>query len=245
MQGLKGKIIIVTGGSGLLGKKIIEYLDKKGAICINFDLKKNSEKSKFVFCDITSKDSVDQAFQQVLNVYSVVDGLVNNAYPRTDDWGKKFEDIELGSWKQNVEWQLNSYFYLAQQVSRYMIIEKAGSIVNIASIYGVVAPDFGVYTGTNMTMPAAYSAIKGGVISLSRYLCSYLGKYNIRVNSVSPGGVFDGQNSNFVDQYVSKVPLGRMCKTEDIVPLISFLLSDESCYISGQNICVDGGWTSI
>jgi NAD(P)-dependent dehydrogenase (short-subunit alcohol dehydrogenase family) len=246
MEGLQGKVIIVTGGNGLLGIRIVKYLKSQGAHCINFDLhNRNSNFEQFVFCDITNKESVDFALNQVFQEHSRIDGLVNNAYPRTEDWGKKFEDIELDSWKQNLDWQLNSYFYMSQQVSKIMVENKSGSIVNIASIYGVVGPDFGVYSETEMTMPAAYSAIKGGVINLTRYLCSYLGKNNIRVNSVSPGGIFDGQNPTFVAQYNQRTPLGRMGQPGEIAPMVAFLLSDQALYISGQNICIDGGWTAI
>jgi NAD(P)-dependent dehydrogenase (short-subunit alcohol dehydrogenase family) len=120
--------------------------------------------------------------------------LVNNAYPRTSDWGNKFEDIEYLSWQKNIEFQLNSYFYFTQQVAKQMTTQESGSIINMASVYGIVGPDFTVYDGTTMTMPAAYSAIKGGLINFTRYLASYLGKNNIRVNTVSPGGIFDNQN---------------------------------------------------
>lgn len=246
MEGLQGKVIIVTGGSGLLGVQIIQYLKCQGAYCINFDLhNRQSEFEENVFCDITNKESVDLALNQVYQKYSRIDGLVNNAYPRTKDWGNKFEDIELDSWKINLDWQLNSYFYMAQQVSKIMVESRSGSIVNMASIYGLVGPDFGVYSETEMTMPAAYSAIKGGIINLTRYLCSYLGKNNIRVNSVSPGGIFDGQNPTFVAQYSKRTPLGRLGQPEEIAPLVAFLLSDQAMYISGQNICIDGGWTAI
>ena len=123
--------------------------------------------------------------------------------------------------------------------------QKYGSIVNIASIYGLVGPDFSIYEGTSMTMPAAYSAIKGGVINFTRYLASYYGSFDIRVNCVSPGGIFDKQSSSFVNNYESKVPLRRMGLPEDISPTVTFLLGQEASYITGQNIIIDGGWTAI
>ena len=126
-----------------------------------------------------------------------------------------------------------------------MVNRKNGSIVNIGSIYGVVGPDFNVYDNTNLTMPAAYSAIKGGIINFSRYLSSYYGKHNIRVNCISPGGIFNDQESVFVKNYENRVPMKRMGNPEDISPAVSFLLSDESSYITGQNLIIDGGWTAI
>ena len=170
---------------------------------------------------------------------------MNNAYPRTNDWGNKFEDIEFISWQKNIDWQLNSHFYFMQKVSKHMIDKKYGSIVNIASIYGIVGPDFTVYEGTDMTMPAAYSVIKGGLINFTRYLASYLGSKKVRVNCVSPGGIFDNQNPIFIDNYIKKVPMKRMGLPKDISPTVAFLLSDESSYITGQNIAIDGGLTSI
>jgi NAD(P)-dependent dehydrogenase (short-subunit alcohol dehydrogenase family) len=174
-----------------------------------------------------------------------VDGLVNNAYPRTIDWGNKFEDINYHSWQQNVDWQLNSYFLFTQQISIIMMNQKYGSIVTMSSVYGIVGPDFSVYSGTEMTMPAAYSAIKGGLVNFTRYLASYLGQYNVRANTVSPGGIFDNQNVTFVENYSSKVPMRRMGTPDDISPSVVFLLSNESKYITGQDLAVDGGWTCI
>ena len=244
---LKNKVIIVTGGSGLIGESIINNIRDCGGIAINGDLNPGDTNKKFYYkCDITNAESVNSFLNDVISKYGKIDGLVNNAYPRTKDWGNKFEDIELSSWKLNVDMQLNSCFFITQKVTEYMKINQSGSIVNIASIYGVVGSDFSIYENTSgMTSPAAYSAIKGGVINFTRYLASYLGKQGIRVNCVSPGGVFNDQNINFVKQYSKKVPLGRLAKPNEIAPSVSFLLSSDSSYITGHNLVIDGGWTAI
>ena len=243
---LKGRIIIVTGGNGLLGKAIIERIKAEGAFCVNFEINhKTNDDLSNVECDITNQESIDNALSLVIDKYHKIDGLVNNAYPKTKDWGDKFEDIKIDSWKQNVDWQLNSYFYMSQKVAIQMVKQKRGSIINMASMYGVVAPDFTVYDGTNMTMPAAYSAIKGGLVNLTRYIAAYYGPQQIRVNTVSPGGIFDNQNTIFVRNYEKKVPMRRMGTPSDIAPSVVFLLSDDSKYITGQNLIIDGGWTAI
>ena len=243
---LENKIIIVTGGNGLLGAAIVKRIEAEGAFCINFEInhETNDDLSK-VNCDITDQVSINIALSLVIEKYNRIDGLVNNAYPRTKDWGNKFEDILFDSWKQNVDWQLNSYFYMSQQVAIQMGKQKSGSIINMASMYGVVAPDFTVYDGTTMTMPAAYSAIKGGLVNLTRYIAAYFGPQQVRVNTVSPGGIFDNQNVTFVQNYEKKVPMRRMGTPDDIAPSVVFLLSDDSKYITGQNLIIDGGWTII
>uniref|UniRef100_UPI0040485372 oxidoreductase n=1 Tax=Algoriphagus sp. TaxID=1872435 RepID=UPI0040485372 len=246
MGKLKDKIIIVTGGNGLLGGEIIKKLMTEGAICINIDINHNTSIDlSCIQCDITDSESIDKAIQLVINNFNNIDGLVNNAYPRTKDWGLKFEDIDFHSWQSNIDWQLNSYFYFTQQVSKYMVKQGFGSIVNMASVYGVVGPDFTVYDGTEMTTPAAYSAIKGGIVNFGRYLASYLGPSGVRVNTISPGGIFDNQNPVFVNNYNKKVPMRRMGLPHDISPAVSFLLSDDANYITGHNLIVDGGWTAI
>lgn len=243
---LEKKIIIITGGNGLLGKAIINRLISEGAFCINFEINhETNEDLSNVYCDITDSSSIDKALDLVLEKYNKIDGLVNNAYPKTKDWGNKFEDILFDSWKKNIDWQLNSYFYLTQKIASQMAAQKMGSIINMASIYGVVGADFNVYEGTNMTMPAAYSAIKGALVNFTRYVASYFGPQQVRVNTVSPGGIFDNQNEIFVNNYCKKVPMRRLGTPEDIAPTVAFLLSDDSQYITGQNLIVDGGWTAI
>ncbi len=246
MNRLNNKVIIVTGGSGLLGRTMLQRLREEGAIAINADIHHSTDLEEgLLHCDITDPSSVNKSIHSIMDKFGRIDGLVNNAYPRTRDWGTKFESIPLESWKQNVDWQLNSYFYFSQQVSQIMKVAKSGSIVNIASIYGIVGPDFSVYAGTEMTMPAAYSAIKGGLINLTRYMAAYLGPYQVRVNTVSPGGILDNQPASFVQHYENKVPMKRLGTAADIAPAVAFLLSDDAAYITGQNLAVDGGWTAI
>jgi NAD(P)-dependent dehydrogenase (short-subunit alcohol dehydrogenase family) len=242
---LKGKTIVVTGGNGLIGSGIIKQAQQKSASVICIDIKAGDNDADFFQCDITDAAAIASTVTEIWKKYRKIDGWVNCAYPRTADWGLKFEEIPLASWEKNINLQLNSVFYSCQLVLPKMAQQKNGSLVNIASIYGEVAPDFSVYEGTAMTMPAAYSAIKGGIINFSRYLAAYYGPSGIRVNCVSPGGIFDHQPDSFVKKYESKVPLRRMGKSEDIAPAVTFLLSDEAAYITGHNLMVDGGWTAV
>lgn len=242
---LKDKVIIVTGGSGLLGREIVSDLMLKGAVAINADINEDTDLKKNNFkIDITSEKSIVDGIETISKYYGKIDGLVNNAYPRTEDWGTKFEDISYKSWQKNVDIQMNSTFLFIQKLMPELLKTK-GSIVNMASIYGVVGNDMTIYENTNIGTAAQYSAIKGGVINLTRYLASYYGKQGVRLNCVSPGGIFDNQDALFVSNYEKKVPLGRMGTPNDIAPVVSFLLSEEAKYITGQNIIVDGGWTCI
>ena len=242
MNKLRNKIIVITGGNGLLGNNFISFLRNEGATTIN--LEKNILNDDFNYCcDITDENSVKDVIKILIDRFGKIDGWVNNAYPRTEDWGNKFEDIKYESWKKNVDLQLGSVFLCCKLVLEHMKKNNYGSIVNIASIYGVIGPEFSIYEGTSLTTPAAYSAIKGGVINFSRYLASYYGKYGLRVNCVSPGGIYNNQNKKFVNNYIKNVPLKRMGMPSDISPAVSFLLSEDSSYVTGQNLIVDGGWT--
>lgn len=245
MNSLKDKVIIVTGGSGLLGKEIVKNLKSWGAIAINADINTDTDlASGLINVDITSEDSVETSIKTVLKFYGKIDGLVNNAYPRTKDWGSKFEDITYDSWRKNIDNQMNTTFLFIQKIVPELLKTK-GSIVNMASIYGVVGNDLTIYESTSIGTAAQYSAIKGGVINFTRYLSSYYGRQGLRFNCVSPGGIFDNQDPLFVSNYEKKVPLGRMGDPADIAPSVSFLLSEEAKYITGHNLVVDGGWTAI
>lgn len=235
---LKDKVIVVIGGCGLIGKEVVKLAAENGANVINADI--NSDKLHF---DITDAESIKSGLKSLYEKYGKIDGVVNCAYPRTKDWGVKLEDIRLESWRKNVDMQLNSLLLITQEALRYM--KEGASFVNFASIYGVVGNDFTIYEETTMCPPAAYSAIKSGVINFTRFLASYLGKRGIRVNCVSPGGVFDNQNEKFVEHYSHKCPLKRMAQASEIAPAVIFLLSDGASYITGHNLLVDGGWCAI
>jgi NAD(P)-dependent dehydrogenase (short-subunit alcohol dehydrogenase family) len=246
MKRLKNKVVVVTGGSGLIGEEILQYLIKEGAVAINAEINiKTNIKKRQVHCDITKEESVKNLIKTTLDSFGSIDGWVNNAYPRTIDWNDKFENIKIDSWKKNIDQQLNSLFYCCQKVLEVMKYQKFGSIVNIGSIYGLVGPDFNIYKGTEIIMPAAYSAIKGASINFTRYLASYYGPFGVRINCVSPGGIYNNQDPLFVKQYEDKVPMRRMGLPKDIAPSVGFLLSEEGSYITGQNIIIDGGWTAI
>jgi NAD(P)-dependent dehydrogenase (short-subunit alcohol dehydrogenase family) len=243
---LENKIIIITGGSGLLGKAMVSDIQKKGGRPINIDLNVPSDLQNGTWqADITNDEAVKEAIAAIFAHFGRIDGLVNNAYPRTADWGKRFEDVDPESWRKNVDMQLNSYFVISQQVLAIMKAQGSGAIVNIASIYGVVGNDFSLYEAYGGTSPAAYAAIKGGLVNFTRYLASYYGRSGIRVNCVSPGGIRDQQHPSFIERYEQKVPMGRLGQPDDIAPAVSFLLSEEAKYITGHNLMVDGGWTCI
>lgn len=246
MKRLEEKIIYVPGGNGLIGRAIVNQVRRDGGICITGDLNLKTDWDNGVIeCDVTNPDSVRHSILAIKEKYGRIDGLVNAAYPRTKDWSARFETIPYNSWQCNVDMQLNSVFYLCQQTLEIMKEQGYGSVVNMASTYGIVGPDFSVYDGTNMTMPAAYSAIKGGIINFTKYLAAYFGPFKVRVNCISPGGIFDGQSPVFVDNYQKKAPLRSMGNPEQVANPVCFLLSNEASYITGHNLVVDGGWTII
>ena len=253
---LKDKIAVVTGGAGLIGKSVAIGLAQAGAKVYVADINekagieiekqnKNSDlKLKWIELDITDVSSISSCINKVVKDDKRIDIWINCAYPRTSDWSDKFEDIKYESWKKNVDMHMNGYFLCCQKIAKQMKKQKNGSIINFGSIYGVVGPDFSIYEETNTTMPAVYSAIKGGIITFTKYLSTYYAKHGIRVNAVCPGGIYDNQPQAFVKKYEEKTPLGRMGKPEEIAGSVIFLASDASSYITGHILMIDGGWTA-
>lgn len=255
---LNNKIVVITGGAGLIGKGFVKGVVENGGTAIIADIDEtigqqvkaelsaelNTDKVDFVKVDITSKESVKSMVDTIVDKYQVIDALVNNAYPRNKNYGRKFEDVTYEDFCENLNLHLGGYFLMSQEVSKVMVKQHSGVIVYIASIYGFMAPRFELYEGSNFTSPVEYSAIKGGLLSLTKYLASYLGKDGIRVNAISPGGVHNNQSESFVEQYSKKVVLGnKMGEPDDMTGALVFLLSDSSSYVTGQNVIVDGGWS--
>lgn len=244
---LKNKVVIVSGGCGLIGREIVKELEDHEAKVVNADLTLTTSETDNTFkLDLSSTESIDELIQFVLSKYERIDGFINSAYPRTKDWGKYFyEEEPFEHFAENCRLQFQSAFYIDQQIAKVMMKQKFGSIVNFGSIYGIVGNDLTIYEEYNGTSPIDYCAIKGGIINMTRYQASYLGKYNVRANCVCPGGIFDHQRDEFLKNYNHRCPMKRMGNPDDIAPLCLFLVSDGAKYITGQIIAADGGWTAI
>jgi NAD(P)-dependent dehydrogenase (short-subunit alcohol dehydrogenase family) len=249
MKKINQKVVVVTGGAGILGKEFISALAKNNfiAICADVDSKKNLLKKKintdFVTIDITSELYVKNAIQHIHKKYGRIDALVNNAYPRNKNYGRKFENVSYNDFCENVNMHLGGYFLTSKLFAKYFKKQGYGNIINIASIYGVMAPRFEIYERTNMTMPVEYAVIKSAIIHLTKYMAKYFRGKNIRVNCISPGGIFNKQPKSFVKKYSELSLKNRMLTASDITGTLLFLLSDDSASINGQNIIVDEGWT--
>jgi NAD(P)-dependent dehydrogenase (short-subunit alcohol dehydrogenase family) len=252
---LDGKIALVTGGAGIVGRHIAEALAEAGATvvaasrdCANCAaiaavLVERGLSAEGASCDFTSEASIVALRDEILARHGRLDILFNNAVSRA---GGDLRHSTVEQWEETMKLNSSGLFLASRILSEPMQRARSGSIVNIASIYGVVGPDFSIYEGTAMTNPAHYAFSKGGMINFTRYLASYLGPYNVRVNCLSPGGFLsDGQDESFRAAYARRTLLGRMAVGEDIKGPAVFLASDASRYITGQNILVDGGWTAI
>jgi NAD(P)-dependent dehydrogenase (short-subunit alcohol dehydrogenase family) len=254
---LKNQIIVITGGAGLIGKEFAKAVIENDGIAIIADINQeiglkvkedlsnelNSKNIDFVKLDITSKASLNECIQYLDNKYQRIDALVNNAYPRNKNYGKHFFDVEYSDFVENTGLNLGGYFTASQQFALYFQKQGYGNIVNISSIYGVVAPKFEVYDNTPMTMPVEYAAIKSGLIHLTKYMARYFKGMNIKVNALSPGGIFDSQPERFLEKYKEQCLNKGMLDKSDMRGTLVYLLSDMSKYVNGQNIIVDDGFS--
>jgi NAD(P)-dependent dehydrogenase (short-subunit alcohol dehydrogenase family) len=254
---LKGRIALVTAGAGpLFGSSISEALAEAGATVVTAsrslerneafaaDLRSRGYDAVGMQVDVCQDDSIAQLHEQVLARFGRLDVLVNSALARQGHAGG-FEQQTTAHWRQVAEGDFAGLMLLCQKFIGTMVQQQAGSVINIASIYGVVSNDPRLYEGTDMLQPPSYNFVKAGMINLTRYLACYYGRHGVRVNAISPGGYFNHQPQSFVEAYNRRAPLGRMLSNEDIQGAVVFLASDASRYVTGTNLMVDGGWTAL
>lgn len=244
---LKNKVVVICGAGGLLGRELVSCFLEHDAQVIALDIsnfKHDNSSVLSLIMDINDANSVESTLDRIFKEFGKIDAWVNCAYPRTSDWNKNLEESSLEWFNKNTEIHLGGYYLVSKNVLEKMKPQGFGSLINFSSIYGIVGPNFSIYEGLSINNPVAYSAIKAGIINLSRYLATYYGPFGLRINCVSPGGVYDKQNAEFVKRYNQLTPMRRMAEKEEIAGGVLFLASDAASYVTGQNLIIDGGWTA-
>jgi NAD(P)-dependent dehydrogenase (short-subunit alcohol dehydrogenase family) len=249
---LKNNVVAVTGGAGLIGKSFSKAIIENGGKVIIGDISVDRGKelqeefgdanSIFIEVDTSITNSVDNFLKLGKDNFGKIDSAIHCAYPRSDQWGTKFEDIEEGGLKEDLFHQLGGAILFSQRLISFYKKQGYGNLIHISSIQGVSAPKFEHYEGTLMVSPIEYSAIKSGIVSITRYLAKYCKGQNIRVNCISPGGILDNQPKIFLEKYNSSCSSKGMMDSEDLNGTIIYLLSNLSQYVNGQNIIIDDGW---
>jgi len=250
---VRDKVVIVTGGAGLLGRTFCQAIADNGGIAVvaEYDIAiaeklcTSLENASIVPAqvNITDKNSIKALIATISEKYGRIDALVNSAYPRNKNYGKHFFDVAYSDFCENVGMNLGGYFLTSQQFAAYFEKQGYGNIINLASIYGVIAPRFEIYDNTHMTTPVEYAAIKSGLIHLTKYMAKYFKGKNIRVNTISLGGIEDKQPDPFLKAYKEFCLNKGMLDAKDISGTVLYLLSDLSEFVNGQNIVVDDGFT--
>jgi len=265
---LEGKVAVITGGGGLLGIKHAEAVAEAGGIPVLWDIRADAVQKKAeeirntypVDCrgmtvDITDPESVQAGLDDVLNLYGQIDILINNAAndPKVgtgDNLDRShLENFSLDDWQNDLAVGLTGAFLCSRRIGAYMARNRGGVILNMASDLGIIAPDQRIYRKDDVpedeqpVKPVTYSVVKHGIIGLTKYLATYWADDNVRVNSISPGGVYADQPEEFVKNLSNLIPMGRMANPDEYKAAILFLISDASSYMTGANLVIDGGRT--
>lgn len=255
-----GFTFLVTGASGYLGRQITNQINQLSGSVLMIDrelalleevnanlITMYPNVSNTIFqCDLEFDQECEALVNFVNSKYGKLDCLINcAAYVGSSSltgWSVEFEKQDINIWRKAINVNLTAVFYLCQKLAPLLNKSEFGNIINVASIYGMLGPDWDLYLGTRMSNPAAYAASKGGIIQLTKWLATTLAP-NVRVNCVSPGGLFRNQDNSFVQKYIKKTPLRRMGTEKEVASVVAFLASDMASYITGQNIIVDGGFS--
>ena len=263
---LEGRNIVITGSSGLLGSQYANTLSSAGANIILLDIdttkneklksalvKKYKNKISAYTLDISDQTEVNKTSKKIMKDFKKIDGLINNAAytskgakEKSDNAFGSFENFPIDIWQKSLDINLSGVFFCSQAFGKIMAKQGKGVIVNIASTYGLVGADQRIYGKSGLNLPISYAATKGAIVNFTRYLAAYWHGKNIRVNTLSPGGVMDKtyQEKTFIKKYSEKTILGRMANKDEYNGAMLFLISDASSYMTGANLVVDGGWTS-
>jgi NAD(P)-dependent dehydrogenase (short-subunit alcohol dehydrogenase family) len=257
LKNLKGRTALITGAAGGLGRVMASTLAELGADLILVDLpntditglidrltKRWDINIELMSCDLEQEAQRSFLISQVIQRHLPLNILINNAAfvgtSTLPGWSVPFEQQTVATWRRAFEVNLTAIFDICQGLVPLLRLSEGASIINVASIYGLYGPDWSLYEGTTMSNPAAYSASKGGLLQFTRWLATTIAP-DVRVNAISPGGIFRGQPASFHRRYIHKTPLRRMATEEDFCGTVAFLASDLSRYMTGQNLIVDGG----
>jgi NAD(P)-dependent dehydrogenase (short-subunit alcohol dehydrogenase family) len=257
---LTGKVALITGGGGLLGLEHALALHQYGAKIILADISLNKADevkenlrlegcdADFLQCDVTSKESWQDALHFILGKYKKVDILINNAgftnQSKSKNFDVSFENFPLEDWNAIMDVNLTGTFLGCQVIGSQMLVQQSGSIINMASLYGVVSPNHKIYPGTGISQPVAYSVSKHGVVSLTKYLATLWAEKGVRVNCLTPGGIWNGHEGLFLERFQNLNPIGRMSNKSELRGGIVYLASEASSHVVGHNLIIDGGWTA-
>ena len=253
MFNLSGNNILVSGGAGKIGSAIVFAITEVGGVPIIADVNKKSlnkisselkgKKHVIIEADLSNEYGIKDCIKKSLEACSVIHSAVHSSYPRSKNWGNTLDKLEEEDLNFDLKSQLGGAIIFSKEIINYFQESSGGNLIHISSIQGVQAPKFHHYEGTNMTSPIEYSAIKAGVISITRWLAKAYKNKNIRVNCISPGGIEDNQPISFLDSYRRDCTNIGMLDSRDVAHLVIYLLSNNSRAINGQNIIIDDGWT--
>ena len=251
MDNMKKNNIIIIGAAGRLGKSFIKYFNKENnRRIIAIDILSSTDWSElnidvieYFSLDITKSISLKNIINKIHKKHGTIESVVNTSYPKNKNYGKSLDQTTIDDFNEHVSMHLGGYFNVMKLFIEYFKNQKFGNIVNIASIQGIMPPKFDHYKGTDMVSPIEYTAAKSGIISITKYLAKYNKDKNIRINCISPGGIYANQPESFTIEYQKSCLSKGLLDANDINGTIEFLLSNKSTYINGQNIIIDDGWS--